>query len=363
MVRLPKAAVFGCKGTTLTQEEQLFFKRTQPLGFILFERNCDNPKQVKRLIESLKEVVDHENPPILIDQEGGNVVRLKPPHWHSFKEARFFGKLATDNIEFAETLVFDHATLLGCELSNLGITVNCSPCIDLYFPNKQNGIEKRAFSSNPNTIAHLALKVIQGYHSQGITSVIKHMPGHGRAPLDSHQSLPIVTDDRDTLIHSDIEAFRLTYALMHSLDISYLPWGMTAHVAYSCFDKKETPATHSEYIINTIIRQQIGFKGFLISDCITMKALKGSFASRARKSLKSGCNAVLHCSGNIDEMIEIAGEIPQLSNAAFKYLRLSNPLVNPMNNLQFQEKLKEFSSTLQHYSIHKNFITKKHTCS
>jgi len=315
--RPPKAVIFGCSGLELLPEERSFFEHYQPLGFILFARNCKTPEQVKALVDSLKSTVLHEDVPILIDQEGGRVVRLLPPLWRQVPPAHIFGQLALENRELAAERVSDNAALIGYELGEIGVTVNCAPCADLLIPGSDPIIGDRAFSEDHKIVAELSLAMIEGLQKQNIIPVIKHLPGHGRAPVDSHKELPIVSSGEEELMRKDFEAFRLICAGIKARGMPQ-PWGMTAHVVYDAFDKET--ATHSALIIDRIIREHIGFEGFLISDCLTMEALEGSFSHRAQKALKAGCDAILHCNGHLDEMIEIAEATPSLSDVSLERL-------------------------------------------
>ncbi|MBY0461654.1 MAG: beta-N-acetylhexosaminidase [Alphaproteobacteria bacterium] len=319
--RPAKAVIFGCSGPELLPEERSFFERCQPLGFILFARNCKTPEQVKTLAADLKNTLIHKDVPILIDQEGGRVARLLPPLWREVPPAHIFGQLANEDIDLASEGVHDNAALIGYELNEIGINVNCAPCADLLIPGSDPIIGDRAFSEHSQIVAELSLAMIEGLQSQNIIPIIKHLPGHGRAPVDSHKELPIVSSSREELIDHDFESFRLICEGIKARSLPE-PWGMTAHVVYDAFDDKET-ATHSPLIIDRIIREHIGFKGFLISDCLTMEALEGSFSNRAQKALKAGCDAVLHCNGHLDEMIEIAGATPDLSEISLERLRKS----------------------------------------
>lgn len=281
--------IYGCEGLTLTTDEKKFFNKAQPLGFILFERNCQSPDQVKALITQLKACVNHENVPILIDQEGGRVVRLRPPHWQP--------RPAAKTLTSAQA-VYDNALSIAHELSELGITVNCAPCADLLIAGADDIIGDRAFNADPAVVAEFSLAMLKGLEDGGIIPVIKHLPGHGRAPVDSHEELPIVEASYKTLSQTDFVPFK---ALASA---SKLAWGMTAHVIYSDLDPVNV-ATQSKHIIDKVIRDEIGFKGFLVSDCLTMKALSGSFTEKAHKSLAAGCDAVLMCKGTIEEYEEV----------------------------------------------------------
>ncbi len=282
--------IYGCEGVTLTQIEQKFFSKAQPLGFILFERNCQSPIQVKALIAQLKACVNHTDVPILIDQEGGRVVRLKPPHWQP--------RPAAKTLTCAQ-MVYDNALSMANELLELGITVNCAPCADLLIEGADDIIGDRAFNADPAIVTEFSLAMLKGLEDGGITAVIKHLPGHGRAPVDSHEELPVVETPHSILKQTDFVPFKALAAA------SKLAWGMTAHVIYTDLDSVNV-ATQSKHVIDSIIRSEIGFKGFLVSDCLTMKALTGTFAEKAQRSLAAGCDALLMCKGTIEEFEEVA---------------------------------------------------------
>ena len=282
--------IYGCEGLTLTPQEQKFFRKTQPLGFILFERNCQTPKQIKTLIAQLKNCVRHSKVPILIDQEGGRVVRLKPPFWKARPAAKSFTSIDA---------VYQNALSIAQELAELGITVNCAPCADLLIEGADGIIGDRSFSDDPAKVTEFSLAMLHGLEDGGITPVIKHLPGHGRAPVDSHKELPVVDLDHASLSATDFVPFK---ALAKA---STIAWGMTAHVIYSDLDPDHV-ATQSSKVITKIIRGEIGFQGFLVSDCLTMKALSGSFTDKAKLSLNAGCDAVLMCKGTIAEFEDVA---------------------------------------------------------
>ena len=282
--------IYGCQGLTLGKDEQEFFNKTQPLGFILFERTCQNPDQVKSLIAQLKSCVQHTDVPILIDQEGGRVVRLKPPFWKVRPAAKSFTSIED---------VYENAKDMAQELAELGITVNCAPCADLLIEGADGIIGDRAFNADPKIVTDYSLAMLSGLEDGGIIPVIKHLPGHGRAPVDSHKELPVVDVNHSTLSTTDFVPFK---ALANA---SKNAWGMTAHVIYKDIDPVNV-ATQSSNVITNIIRGEIGFKGFLVSDCLTMKALSGSFAEKAKLSLQAGCDAVLMCQGTIAEYEEAA---------------------------------------------------------
>ena len=340
---MTKAVLFSCQGPELLPEEAAFFKDVQPLGFILFERNCKNREQVKKLVDDLKATVDHSFVPILIDQEGGRVVRLKPPEWRAAYPASIFGQLAEHDLTLAGQCAFWQASLIGQELADLGINVNCAPCVDLFMLDADPIIGDRSFSDQITIICHLSLQTMKGLQSQGVIPIIKHLPGHGRAPVDSHKELPIVETPLETLEATDFLAFQEICQQVKLEGPQPMPWGMTAHVVYNAVDSLH-PATHSTKAIQNVIRQWIGFEGFLISDCLTMEALEGSFTVRTEKALQAGCDAVLYCKSNLSEMKEVANAALPLSSNAYERLQgslLSTvQTLSPAQQQDYQERLK-----------------------
>lgn len=293
----PSPVIFGSSGLTLTAEERTFFENYQPLGFILFKRNVQDKPQLKRLIEELKSTLNHPDPPILIDQEGGRVARLGAPHWfHPPPSASLIQKsLAESKRKVTETY-----ERIAADLKEVGITVNCAPLLDLNVPGADPIMGARTFSADPHLVAELGSVAIQTLQNEGITPVMKHLPGHGAAQCDSHKALPVVS-----LSYEELQPHFLPFKVN-----AHCPWAMTAHIVYSALDPLH-PATQSSFVIQNTIRQEISFKGFLISDDLGMQALSGSFAERAKTSLAAGCNAVLHCSGNLMEMIDVISGVKE----------------------------------------------------
>ena len=309
----PSAVIFGCSGLALTDEEKAFFERVNPLGFILFARNIATPEQVKTLTQSLRETVGREDAPILIDQEGGRVARLKTPYWRKYPPMRVFGDMYADNPADASDAARDNARLIGRDLRAIGVNVDCAPVLDVPVAGSNEKIlGDRTFSRDPETVAALGAAVCGGLMAEGVLPVVKHMPGHGRAAADSHFELPVVNDDFETLKKTDFLPFaRLADA----------PWGMTAHVLYTALDE-HNPASLSEKVVQDVIRGEIGFKGFLISDDLSMKALSGALSDLTAETLAAGCDAVLHCNGDMDEMDLIASAAEPLSARAMeRYVR------------------------------------------
>ena len=302
------AAIFGVSGQVLTSEERAFFRDVQPFGFILFARNVADPDQMRRLVNDLRASVEHAEAPVLIDQEGGRVQRLKPPHWRAASAAAKFGALASQRAGDGRKAVFLNHQLIGAELAALGIDVDCAPLIDVQQPGAHDVIGDRAYGSDPEQVATLGRAAADGLMSAGITPVIKHIPGHGRSMVDSHHDLPRVTTSHAELSRIDFVPFKR---------LKDLPWGMTAHIVYEALDK-ELPATLSAKVISEIIRGEIGFDGLLLSDDLSMKALRGTLAELARASVAAGCDIALHCNGKMEEMVQVAAGAPPLSKAGLE---------------------------------------------
>jgi beta-N-acetylhexosaminidase len=306
----PQAVIFGCAGPSLTADERHFFSDALPVGFILFERNCQDPRQVIGLVAELKEITGRPGTPILIDQEGGRVQRLKPPHWRDAPPASVFGRLAVEDLALAREAVELNAGLIATELSDLGINVDCAPVLDVLGPKAHSIIGERAFGNDPGTVTALGRAAAEGFLAGGVLPLMKHIPGHGRALADSHQELPVVDAAAEDLEASDFRPF---------LALKDLPWAMTAHVVYRALDA-DHPATTSGTVITKTIRGDIGFDGVLVSDDIGMKALIGSFDERAAAVLAAGCDLVLHCSGDLAEMEAVAAGVRPLSSETMERL-------------------------------------------
>jgi beta-N-acetylhexosaminidase len=306
----PRAVIFGCAGPELTDAERLFLAKAEPLGFILFQRNCAEPAQVRSLVRDLRESVDRADAPVLIDQEGGRVLRLKPPHWREAPAQGRFADLAGRDPVSAREAAYLNARVLAAELSELGITVDCAPVLDLRLPGAHEIIGDRALGTEPGQVAELGLAVAQGLVDGGVLPVIKHIPGHGRATVDSHHDLPVVDVPREVLERTDFEPFRR---------LAQQPWAMTAHVVYRAIDPG-LPASLSPTVIADVIRRSIGFDGFLVSDDINMKALSGDVGELSLTAVEAGCDAVLHCNGDLAEMERVARATPRLSDRALERL-------------------------------------------
>lgn len=303
----PKAVIYGCSGLQLTAEEKAFFTKERPLGFILFARNCQSPSQVKSLVKALKESAGHPEPLILIDQEGGRVARLKPPHWREYPPARRMALVAKQDEKLAEKMIYASARLIASELLPLGINVDCLPLADVPVEGSHDIIGDRAYGTDPEIVAKMAGVAAKALLDGGVLPVLKHIPGHGRATVDSHLDLPVVTASLEELRNTDFVPFKQQ---------ANLPLGMTAHVKYEAIDAEQV-ATLSPKAIK-LIREEIGFDGLLMSDDISMKALNGDLSELSKQAIIAGCDIVLHCNGVMEEMVKIGAAVGPLSSAALE---------------------------------------------
>ena len=301
-------AIYGLAGPFLSVVEAAFFREMQPWGFILFARNIETPEQVRTLTASLRATVSDPRAPILIDQEGGRVARLKPPHWKLRPPAARFGALTAGNPEAAREATYLNARLIAHDLCELGINVDCLPVLDVPQPGAHDIIGDRAFAADPAVIIALGRAQIEGLMDGGVLPVMKHIPGHGRAASDSHLELPRVAAEAEELSAVDFVTFR-------SLDTC--PMAMTAHVVYDSIDPQR-PATTSPKVVRDVIRGEIGFDGLLMSDDLSMKALDGPLNVRAKAALFAGCDVVLHCNGDMDEMKDVASQAKSLDGASLR---------------------------------------------
>ncbi|MBY0321316.1 MAG: beta-N-acetylhexosaminidase [Reyranella sp.] len=302
----PRAVIFGCAGPDLTADERAFFRDADPLGFILFARNVDTPERTHRLVEELRSSVARGDAPVLIDQEGGRVARLRPPHWRKAPPARLLGDLYARDPERGLEATRLNARLLAADVASIGVDVDCLPVLDIGFPGTHAAIGDRAFADRPEPVAALGRAAAEGLLAEGVMPVIKHMPGHGRSTVDSHLSLPRVTASREELERTDFLPFRL---------LADLPWGMTGHLLFDAVDPS-TAMTVSARGVKEIIRGHIGFDGLLLSDDLSMQALGGSLAERAERCLAAGCDIALHCNGRMDEMTAIVARTGAMTEKA-----------------------------------------------
>lgn len=300
------AAILGCAGTTLTAEEVAFFRDVKPWGFILFKRNIADPEQVRALTAALRATVGRDDAPILIDQEGGRVARLQPPHWRIYPPGRAYGELVANDPLTAREITRLGSRLIAHDLRSIGINVDCVPVLDVPDPQGHEIIGDRAYGDTPEQVATLGRAAAEGLLAGGVLPIVKHIPGHGRALSDSHLELPVVKAKLLELEIRDFAPFRV---------LSDMPMAMTAHVVYSAIDRNR-PATTSKKVIKKIIRESIGFDGLLMSDDLSMKALSGDFKQRAKDSLSAGCDVVLHCNGDMAEMKAVMSGVGRLGKEA-----------------------------------------------
>lgn len=293
------AAVFGCAGPVLQADEAAFFRDFDPFGFILFARNVENPDQLRRLTADLRAAVGRDAP-VLVDQEGGRVQRLRAPHWREWTPPLDFIAAAGANATRAMALRY---RLIARELRDVGIDANCAPVGDVITPKTHPFLKNRCYSSDPALVSQIAVAVAEAHLAEGVLPVAKHLPGHGRSEVDTHHDLPTVTADPATLTAIDFAPFR---ALAH------LPMAMTAHLVFAAYDTR--PATQSPRMIR-LIREEIGFAGLLLTDDLNMQALTGSLAERAAASLAAGCDLALHCKGDLAGMLAVAGAAGAMSAA------------------------------------------------
>ena len=299
----PRAIVVGCAGAALTGDERRLFASANPLGFCLFRRNCRDPEQLRRLTGDLRDAVGRDVP-ILVDQEGGRVQRLKPPNWPRDPAAAAFGALARSDPGTAERAVRLMSAAIAADLAAHGITGNAYPVLDLAFAGTSDVIGDRAYSDDPAVVVRLGRAAAEAMLDGGVMPIVKHLPGHGRSLVDSHQRLPVIDADLATLEALDFVPFQA---------LADMPWGMTSHCLYTAIDA-DRPATLSPTVIGRVIRGAIGFDGVLISDDLSMGALSGPIAGRATAALDAGCDIALHCNGRLDEMAALLADVGPIND-------------------------------------------------
>jgi beta-N-acetylhexosaminidase len=300
-----RAFIAGAAGTVLTDRERAFFRDAEPWGLIVFKRNIETPDQARRLTESFRAAVGRAAP-VLVDQEGGRVQRLGPPHWPAYPPGAAYGRLYDRDPQAGLAAARLGARLVAADLAAVGIDVDCWPLADVPVAGADGVIGGRAFGTTADKVAAIAGAIAEGLREGGVLPVVKHIPGHGRAMADSHHQLPVVTADRATLEATDFRAFR---------PLAGLPLAMTAHVVFTAIDPV-TPATTSATMVREVIRGLIGFDGVLMTDDISMQALSGTIGARSRAAIEAGCDVVLHCNGSLDEMGAVAAAVPRLAGAA-----------------------------------------------
>ncbi len=297
-----KPVIFGCSGLVLTAEERDLFAASRPFGFILFQRNCASPDQVRQLVSDLRASVDNRETPVFIDQEGGRVARLKPPHWPKLPPMRMIGQLyESDKAKGLEAMRL-HSRITAHMLKDLGINGNCAPVLDLFIEGASSAIGDRAISRDPRVVEVLGKVAVETYLEHGVFPVIKHLPGHGRVEVDPHEFLPIVSAGRSVLENEDFLPFKA---------LENAPFGMNCHVVFKELDP-DKPVSLSANVHSTVIREQLGFEGLIMSDDLAMKALKGSPADNAVQTLAAGADIALYCPGDLTNMRAIANAMPDM---------------------------------------------------
>lgn len=299
--------IFGCEGPVLKEEEKEFFAQIRPFGFILFGRNVESPKQVKQLCDDLRTTIDDPSAPVLIDQEGGRVRRMRPPEWVDNFAMKPFGDLYVKDPTLAVEILQLQCDVQSSQFHTAGINVTCAPVLDTRFPYSHDVVGDRSFSEDIDIISILGEVAVNRFHDNGILPILKHIPGHGRAKIDSHLDLPKIDASLQKLQDIDFKPF------IHVLKQTNVSMAMTAHLLYENLDSDHC-GTMSVKVIQDVIRGQLGFDGILITDDISMKALDGSFSDKTTACLDAGCDLVLHCSGNMDEMVDVSKSLKSINN-------------------------------------------------
>jgi beta-N-acetylhexosaminidase len=330
-----RAFITGLSGPTLTADERAFLRESRPWGLILFKRNVQDQEQVSALVSEFLHEVGPQAP-VLVDQEGGRVQRLGPPHWPAYPPGAVYGRLYDRDRETGLAAARLGARLIAADLLPLGINVDCLPLADVPVGGADAVIGDRAYGETPDKVAAIAAAVAEGLADGGVLPVLKHIPGHGRATADSHEKLPTVNADRATLDATDFAAFR---------PLKKLPLGMTAHVVFTAIDPV-LPATTSATMIREVIRGFIGFDGLLMSDDVSMGALSGSIAERTRASIAAGCDVVLHCNGKLDEMQAVAAEAPELAGEAARRAAAALSARKPASAIDLDAARREFAAMM-----------------
>ena len=327
-----RALILGCAGRTLSDEEAAFFRDAQPWGFILFKRNIGTPDEVRALTAALRATVGRADAPILIDQEGGRVQRMGPPHWPSYPAGGRFARLNGSGVAMAHL----GARLMAHDLAQVGINVDCAPVLDVPTAGAHDVIGDRAYGTAPDAVATLGRAVAEGLMAGGVLPIVKHIPGHGRAGCDSHQALPVVEASAESLAAHDFLPFRA---------LADLPMAMSAHVVYTALDP-DRPATQSPVVIARVIRGLIGFDGLLMTDDLSMKALDGSFRERTERAFSAGIDMALHCNGDVAEMRGVLEGTPDLSGARLRRAETALARLVPVPAFDVAEAKARFAAGL-----------------
>jgi beta-N-acetylhexosaminidase len=336
----PRAFITGLAGTTISPDERAFVRAADPWGLILFKRNVADPAQVGALTEEFRAICGRDTP-VLVDQEGGRVQRLGPPHWPAYPAGAVYARLYEREPSLGLRAARLGARLIAADLAAVGITVDCLPLADVPVAGADRVIGDRAYGDTPGQVSAVAAAVAEGLMSGGVLPVLKHLPGHGRATADSHERLPVVDADRATLEATDFAAFK---------PLGGLPLGMTAHVVFTAIDPG-LPATTSAVMIHEVIRTFIGFTGALMSDDVSMGALAGSIAERTRRSLSAGCDLVLHCNGVLSEMEAVASQCPELGGEALTRTAHASASRRAADDLDLDAARAEFAGLLAQAAV------------
>jgi beta-N-acetylhexosaminidase len=326
-----RAFITGLAGPALTPGERQFLKEAEPWGLIVFQRNIAGPDALFRLVAEFRDAVGRQAP-VLVDQEGGRVQRLGPPHWPKYPPGAVYGALFDLDRDSGLAAARLGARLMAADLAPLGIDVDCAPLADVPVAGADPIIGDRAYGTEPDKVAAIAGEIAAGLLEGGVLPVLKHLPGHGRATADSHERLPVVSADRATLESTDFAAFR---------PLAALPLGMTAHVVFTAIDPV-APATTSANIVQNVIRDSIGFQGLLMSDDVSMGALSGSLGERGRAAITAGCDMLLHCNGKMPEMLAVAAAAPPLAGQAGQRAAAALALRKPAPPIDLAARRAEF---------------------
>ncbi len=329
------AAIFGLEGPKLRAGEAAFFRDCHPFGFILFARNVETPEQVKKLCADLRNTIGREAL-IFVDQEGGRVQRLGPPHWRKAAYAYDFGELYSHDPQSALRAIWLNFRLIAEDLRTVGITANCAPVLDLPVFGADPIISDRAFSRDPDAMIHMAQACISGLAAGGVAAVIKHIPGHGRANVDSHKALPVIDASVEELSKTDFLPFKA---------LNTAPMAMTAHIVLSQIDAKK-PVTISKTAFEKIIRGTLGYDGLVMSDDLDMKALDGDLATLTRNCLEAGCDIVLQCNGNLADMVKVAKGLKPLDGDSLRRARLADGATAGYEAFDLEAGLDEYMSIM-----------------
>lgn len=330
------SAIFACRGPELLATEAMFFRDCNPWGFILFGRNVETPNQVRKLCADLRSAVGR-NAVIFVDQEGGRVQRLGPPHWRKVPWAFTFGELYRLNPQDALRAIWLNFRMIADDLRAVGITGNCAPVLDLPVFGADPIISDRAFSRDPEEMINMAQACIDGLTAGGVVPIIKHIPGHGRATVDSHKALPVITESLEVLEATDFVPFKA---------FADAPVAMTAHIVLECVDADQ-PITISRPAFQKIIRENLGFKGLVMSDDLDMKALEGGLESLTEKTLAAGCDIVLQCSGHLSDMVNVAKGLKPLTGVSLRRTQRAELLTESLEPINHAAALEEYTTLLR----------------